>query len=642
MSDAALKVVMTLLVRNEDDIIEDTILFHHRMGVDAFIVMDNLSTDRTPEILSLLASEIPIDVIHQPEDNYAQGEWVTSMARTAYRDHGADWVINGDADEFWLLGNGQTLKPFLAALPSSTAALTARRFNAVLPQRPNPFTGLSSHPCFSTTFEQRSTNTLGQPLPAKCLHRGSAVVTVHQGNHAIEGLPGSTELCGELRILHYPYRSFSRYQSKIALGGQAYSRNTRLPESVGRTWREHHRLLQAEGLQHFWAGLHIPDNQCELALLQGDSFEERTVVEALGSARRWWQACQLQRACAALAAATRSAVEGFTGRILERAQQTPPEHRARDPFYQNLHFTVRGARRQQQEIEGFAATLRPETLPQSLGRLRDVYSLFPANRAFFDFLASLLELLQPEAVQGLRQDLAKECVILHISCCERLGQARRAAGTVASAGERCGSIVVVGADRPRGQEEIPLGFSYAEGVLSLPVADSYEALATKVFYATLLIHLVGSPDWVVKLDDDIGVADPDAFHGYLSALAGCGASYGGRPVSLSQHWQQLHGWHIGKCQDPLLHGRGYQYPLPATYAAGGHGYVLGRDGIEACAYMFMAMKAFFGMDCVELEDVFVGHAMAASGIDLVSCAMEHNSLALPGLARLDERERSAL
>lgn len=39
------KITMTLLVRNEADILEDNIRFHHAMGVDSFIVMDNLSTD---------------------------------------------------------------------------------------------------------------------------------------------------------------------------------------------------------------------------------------------------------------------------------------------------------------------------------------------------------------------------------------------------------------------------------------------------------------------------------------------------------------------------------------------------------------------------------------------------------------------
>ena len=45
------RLVMTLLVKNEEDMLERNLCFHKRMGVDAFIVTDNNSTDRTPEII---------------------------------------------------------------------------------------------------------------------------------------------------------------------------------------------------------------------------------------------------------------------------------------------------------------------------------------------------------------------------------------------------------------------------------------------------------------------------------------------------------------------------------------------------------------------------------------------------------------
>ena len=47
-----MKLVMTLKVRDEDDVLEDNLRFHRALGVDFFIVTDNGSVDRTPEILS--------------------------------------------------------------------------------------------------------------------------------------------------------------------------------------------------------------------------------------------------------------------------------------------------------------------------------------------------------------------------------------------------------------------------------------------------------------------------------------------------------------------------------------------------------------------------------------------------------------
>ena len=46
-----MKLVMTLMVRNEADIIDSQIAFHLAAGVDFVIAMDHGSTDETTEIL---------------------------------------------------------------------------------------------------------------------------------------------------------------------------------------------------------------------------------------------------------------------------------------------------------------------------------------------------------------------------------------------------------------------------------------------------------------------------------------------------------------------------------------------------------------------------------------------------------------
>ena len=44
-------IVMTLLVRNEEDIIKNNIDYHLNQGIDHIIVTNNLSTDGTRDIL---------------------------------------------------------------------------------------------------------------------------------------------------------------------------------------------------------------------------------------------------------------------------------------------------------------------------------------------------------------------------------------------------------------------------------------------------------------------------------------------------------------------------------------------------------------------------------------------------------------
>ena len=45
------QLIMTLLVKNEESMLEENLLFHKAMGVDSFIITDNNSTDSTPEII---------------------------------------------------------------------------------------------------------------------------------------------------------------------------------------------------------------------------------------------------------------------------------------------------------------------------------------------------------------------------------------------------------------------------------------------------------------------------------------------------------------------------------------------------------------------------------------------------------------
>src|SRR5436309_6788918 len=110
-----MKLVMTLLVRNEADIVDDHLAFHLASGVDLVVAADNDSTDGTTEILERYARSGNLHRIHL-RDPFSQIEVVTQMARLAATRFEADWVINSDADEFWWPRAG-TLKEVLGAVP---------------------------------------------------------------------------------------------------------------------------------------------------------------------------------------------------------------------------------------------------------------------------------------------------------------------------------------------------------------------------------------------------------------------------------------------------------------------------------------------------------------------------------------------
>jgi len=230
------RIVLTLLVRDEEDILAANLDYHLARGVDFVVVTDNRSVDATPAILAEYVRRGVAHVIHEPGDDYAQARWVTRMARLAATRFHATWVLNGDADEFWWPRDGD-LRACLAGVPGAHGAVVARRTN------------LLAHPRRSGPFHRRlvvrqatSANHLGEPLPPKVCHRADPTVEVEQGNHRVAGGRVRSPLDdGRLEILHVPVRTRAQFERKIDVGGRAYARNRELPHTIGHVWRTLYR-----------------------------------------------------------------------------------------------------------------------------------------------------------------------------------------------------------------------------------------------------------------------------------------------------------------------------------------------------------------------------------------------------------------
>jgi glycosyltransferase involved in cell wall biosynthesis len=232
-----MKVVMTLLVRDEEDILRENLDYHLANGVDEIILMDNLSSDATADIAREYERAGSLHYLFQSQDDYAQGRWVTQMVARAVHDYGADWVINSDADEFWWPHEG-SIKDALASIEADTVAISAKRANFVpRPENGEPFWRRMD------TRRRVSLNIHGYPLPTKVAHRALNDVEVEQGNHCIF-VSGRQAPCvpGPFTILHFPVRTRAQFRNKIAKGGAAYARNTELDQTVGDTWRHLYQM----------------------------------------------------------------------------------------------------------------------------------------------------------------------------------------------------------------------------------------------------------------------------------------------------------------------------------------------------------------------------------------------------------------
>ena len=265
--------VMTLLVRDEEDVIAANLAHHFDQGVDFVIATDNSSVDGTVAVLEAEERAGRLRLIHEPEDTYAQHKWVTRMARLAAAEHGADWVINNDADEFWFARDGD-LASTLASIDPDVDVVVAQRFNLVARPDGVAMTVRQAKP-------QQHPGLGDGPLPPKVAHRASPEIVVRQGNHEVEGLTGGSLDDSRIEILHVPVRSYAQFANKIAKGGAAYERNEELPREVGHQWRRLHALQQSGEFDEEWQKLLLTDQEIAAGLADGTLVEDTRLARLL-------------------------------------------------------------------------------------------------------------------------------------------------------------------------------------------------------------------------------------------------------------------------------------------------------------------------------------------------------------------------
>jgi Glycosyl transferase family 2 len=241
-----MKLVMTLLVRDEEDILAVNLEHHLALGVSQVLVTDNRSIDATPDILADYARSGVVRVMQEPGDDFSQWRWVTRMAHIAAGE-GADWIMHADADEFWCPA-GSDLPDALGAVPPQYGVVAAPRFNF-------PPTEEEAPPFYERLVirETASSNVTGRPLPGKCCHRPSPDVQIAQGNHEVQGrdLRRQPQLL-PVDILHFPMRTFRQFERRIIVGGQAYACNRELPVGIGDTWRRLYTMYRQGRLRDHW------------------------------------------------------------------------------------------------------------------------------------------------------------------------------------------------------------------------------------------------------------------------------------------------------------------------------------------------------------------------------------------------------
>lgn len=261
---------MTLLVRDEADLVEPWLRYHYARGVDFVVATDHRSQDGTTDLLREEERRGRLALIREDAEDYRQQEWVTRMARLAATMHGADWVVHADADELWW-PRGGSFHELLAAVPARFGVVRGLWRHFVLrPEGDGPFWE-------RMTVRTRPSADLSHPYhgQVKVAHRAVADAEVSQGAHDAYGR--GLELVREwlpFEILHFPLRSASQLREK-------FGRRARVRD--GQHTVEAVRRLESEGADALHRSLEVDDLAVEAGVAAGSLVVDTRLRDALRS-----------------------------------------------------------------------------------------------------------------------------------------------------------------------------------------------------------------------------------------------------------------------------------------------------------------------------------------------------------------------
>lgn len=264
------RLIMTLLVKNEEALLEQNLIFHKEMGVDAFIITDNNSTDSTPDIINKYREKgWVLDVINETATNYEQKDWVDRMIWRAKTLFHADWIINADADELWYSPSGN-LKNELSKTRSNVINCEIR---SMYPEEGKPFytwdKAVKTVP--NPDDYNLSLYSLFGRQNKKVIHRANGYLQISMGNHKVKMFPQYSSDLG-LRVYHYNVRGRQPFIDKMVNGGQQLEQHNK--RHGGRHWRYFYRLYKENKLNEEYdrvIGLQHYDRLCRDGYIYSDT-----------------------------------------------------------------------------------------------------------------------------------------------------------------------------------------------------------------------------------------------------------------------------------------------------------------------------------------------------------------------------------
>lgn len=219
-------IVMTIVVRNEAEIIREVISHHLDQGVSRVIVIDNGSTDGTTDILDDFARAGVADLIRR-DGMFYQTEWSAELVHIAQERYAPDWVIAPDADEFIVPPGGETLERHLER-QTEARVIECHRVN-LFPTRDDFLAGRWRESVLYRTRldawqpENYHDPATHSPFPYFCyiallkvIFRPQNFRNLMKGAHLVELDPPADRVQTGIVMWHVPMRQPDRFASAIA------------------------------------------------------------------------------------------------------------------------------------------------------------------------------------------------------------------------------------------------------------------------------------------------------------------------------------------------------------------------------------------------------------------------------------------
>jgi hypothetical protein len=228
-------------------------------------------------------------IIDEPEQTMKQDDWVNRMARIAREQFGAEWIINGDADEFWLTASGS----FRSVIREDAAVLHCARVNMLAMREQVESPGYIFHhnilrvakPGDSRPFQQPpwelgETPVVMTEIGRKVMCRLNGLNGVGYGNHDARH-EGRSALCADILIYHYPVRTFREFLTKVINHGTSLENNPSIPPHIGWHVRRWFALYRQGLIEEEYRRLLVDRQQMEGYLQSGVLIEDRTISNGM-------------------------------------------------------------------------------------------------------------------------------------------------------------------------------------------------------------------------------------------------------------------------------------------------------------------------------------------------------------------------